>query len=81
MRAWAAPVVDGIRQDHQEVELPCDGFTLKEHRLPWPSVAYRYEFEPGEEVPTMPVKVASSWSEVELPTKGPRWWRWLTGSD
>lgn len=79
MRAWAAPVIDGIRQDHLEVELETNETTVLEHRLPWAKVAYRYEYEPGEDIPTV-VLTSTTRTEEELPPAGPRWWRWLTGS-
>ena len=82
MRAWAAPVVGGERQDASEVELATDGFTVLPHTLPWPESAYRYELVPGEEVPTRPMMVSSSRTEEEVvEEKGPlrRAWDWLVG--
>lgn len=82
MRAWAAPIVNGQRQDASEVELATDGLTVLPHTLPWPESAYRYEFAPGEEIPTSPLMVRSSTTEEELvQEKSPlsRVWDWLLG--
>ena len=70
MRAWAAPIVEGIRQDHIEVELETEGLTVLPHTLPWPEVSYRYEYAPGEELPVVRM-TRSTVTEEEISTEGP----------
>lgn len=82
MRAWAAPVVDGERINTEEVEIATDGITVLPHTLPWPEVAYRYEFAPGEEIPTRPLMVRTTRIDEEITDdRGPlrRAWDWLLG--
>jgi hypothetical protein len=69
MRAWAAPIINGIRQDQIEVELDTEGLTVLPHTLPWPEVSYRYEYAPGEEMPVVRM-TRSSVTEEEIGPEG-----------
>lgn len=75
MRAWAAPVIDGARQDHLEIEVPTEGTRVMPHTLPWPEIGYRYEYEPGEQLPVVQMTSVRTTDEEIMPGKlRRRWW-------